>query len=161
MCQPSDLSDEQIPLFVYGTLRHGQENYMLLRGNTLSEIPATISGMVIYSLSTYPVIVEGESVVHGDLMTIHPRSYSRVLEDLDQLEGYRPGDESCFYRRVVRCVKTASGHEVRAWLYLGRLDLIARRPHTLVAHGDWCRYRHDLVRSTRFARFAEEDHVKE
>src|SRR5437762_2284312 len=100
----------QLPLFVYGTLRHGQENYALLRGNTVAELPAIIERMALYSLRAYPMIVEGESVVHGELMTLHPRVYSRLLTDLDQLEGFRPGMDSRFWR-VERCIKTQSSAE--------------------------------------------------
>src|SRR5207237_5097335 len=85
---------EQLPLFTYGTLRRGQENYALLRGLTLSEISATLEGVALYSLYAYPMIVEGgadgDAVVHGVLVTLHPRVYSRLLDDLDQLEGFRP-----------------------------------------------------------------------
>jgi gamma-glutamylcyclotransferase (GGCT)/AIG2-like uncharacterized protein YtfP len=143
---------EQLPLFVYGTLRHGQENYSLLRGNTVAEIPAVIERMALYSLRAYPMILEGESVVHGELMTLHPRIYSRLIADLDQLEGYRPGRESRF-ERVVRCVKTDSGGEVKAWVYVGSTRVLETEMHVLVPHGDWRRYRHELIQGTRFGNF--------
>jgi gamma-glutamylcyclotransferase (GGCT)/AIG2-like uncharacterized protein YtfP len=146
----------QLPLFVYGTLRHGQENYALLRGNTLSEIPARIERMALYSLRAYPMIVEGESVVHGELMTLHPRIYSRLLADLDQLEGYRPGKESRF-ERVERCVGTTSGAQVTAWVYVGSAQILAAEAHILIPHGDWRRYRHELIEGTRFGHFQLSD----
>src|SRR5258706_12548550 len=97
---------EQLPLFTYGTLRRGQENYALLRGNTLNEISATLEGVALYSLYAYPMIVEGDSSdsgVHGELLTLHPRLYSRVLGDLDQLEGFRPdAPDGSRFRRVER-----------------------------------------------------------
>lgn len=155
------MDSDQLPLFVYGTLRRNQENYVLLRGHTLAEIPATITGMTLFSLLAYPVMIEGSegdpahaeaSVVHGDLMTIHPRVYTRLLADLDQLEGYRPGEDT-FYKRVVRCVRTAGGTEVNAWLYLGERRFLQHVPHTHIPHGDWSRFRHDLIHGLRFGRF--------
>jgi gamma-glutamylcyclotransferase (GGCT)/AIG2-like uncharacterized protein YtfP len=137
---------------------------MLLRGHTLAEIPATIRGMMLYSLKAYPVMIEGSEseqsdpgqsevpVVHGELMAIHPRVYTELLQDLDQLEGYRPGEDT-FYRRVVRCVRTAGGAEVQAWLYLGEMRFLEHIPHTHIPHGDWCRFRHDLIHGLRFGRF--------
>jgi gamma-glutamylcyclotransferase (GGCT)/AIG2-like uncharacterized protein YtfP len=155
------VQSEQLPLFVYGTLRRNQENYVLLRGHILVEVPATITGMTLYSLMAYPVMIEGgegdpvqseSPVVHGELMTIHPRVYTRLLDDLDQLEGYRPGEDT-FYKRVVRCVRTAGGAEVHAWLYLGERRFLEHVPHTHIPHGDWGRFRHDLIHGLRFGRF--------
>jgi gamma-glutamylcyclotransferase (GGCT)/AIG2-like uncharacterized protein YtfP len=146
----------QLALFVYGTLRHGQENYALLRGNTVAELPAVIERMALYSLRAYPMIVEGESVVHGELMTLHPRVYSRLLADLDQLEGFRPGMDSRFCR-VERCVKTQSGVEAKAWVYVGNRRVLEREPHVLIPHGDWGQYRHELVQGTRFGGFGLSD----
>jgi gamma-glutamylcyclotransferase (GGCT)/AIG2-like uncharacterized protein YtfP len=133
---------EQLPLFVYGTLRHGQENYSLLRGNTVAETPAVIERMALYSLRAYPMIVEGDSVVCGELMTLHPRIYTRLLADLDQLEGYEPGID-----------RTEGRTELAAWVYVGDARILAQEPHILVAHGDWRRYRHELIQGTRFGGF--------
>jgi gamma-glutamylcyclotransferase (GGCT)/AIG2-like uncharacterized protein YtfP len=143
---------DQLPLFVYGTLRRGQENYWLMRGNTVSEVPATIEQMALYSLRAYPMMVEGNSVVYGELVTIHPRVYWRLLADLDQLEGYRPGEDSRF-RRAERCVRTEGGSTLLAWVYLGNRRVLEAEPHVAIPHGDWCRFRHDLIRGTRFGRF--------
>ncbi|MCC7448904.1 MAG: gamma-glutamylcyclotransferase [Anaerolineae bacterium] len=144
---------DQLPLFTYGTLRRGQENYMLLRGNTLAEIPARIEGVALYSLRAYPMLIDGDGMVHGDLMTLHPRIYSRLMADLDQLEGYYPDRESRFVR-MQRVVRTEGGADVLAWVYMGSVRILDTEPHVLIPHGDWCRYRHDLVRGTRFGRFA-------
>jgi gamma-glutamylcyclotransferase (GGCT)/AIG2-like uncharacterized protein YtfP len=143
---------EQLPLFVYGTLRHGQENYSLLRGNTVAEVPARIEQMALYSLRAYPMILDGDSVVYGDLMTLHPRIYSRLVADLDLLEGYRPDRDSRF-QRVQRCVKTESGSEVKAWIYVGNVRVLQDEAHILVPHGDWRRYRYELIQGTRFGHF--------
>jgi gamma-glutamylcyclotransferase (GGCT)/AIG2-like uncharacterized protein YtfP len=146
------IGSDQLPLFVYGTLRHGQENYALLRGNTVAETPAVIERMALYSLRAYPMIVEGESIVHGELMTLHPRIYTRLLADLDQLEGYRPGADSRF-RREQHCVQTEGGAQLVAWVYVGDPRTLAQEPHILVPHGDWRRHRHELIRGTRFGGF--------
>ncbi len=152
--QPAILTaaPDQLPLFTYGTLRRGQENYMLLRGNTLAEIPAQINNVALYSLRAYPMLLDGDGTVHGDLMTLHPRIYSRLIADLDQLEGYYPDRESRFVR-AQRVARTESGAEVLAWVYIGNARVLEAETHVLIPHGDWCRYRHDLVRGTRFGRF--------
>jgi gamma-glutamylcyclotransferase (GGCT)/AIG2-like uncharacterized protein YtfP len=143
---------DQLPLFVYGTLRRGQENYSLLRGNTLAELPAFLEGMALYSLRSYPMIVEGESVVRGELLTLHPRVYIRLLADLDQLEGYIPGQPSRF-QRMERCIQTENGTRMLAWVYVGDVNILEHEPHVAIPHGDWCRYRHELIQGTRFGHF--------
>ncbi len=123
-----------------------------MRGNTLTEISATLEGMALYSLRAYPMIVAGESKVHGELVTLHPRVYTRLLTDLDQLEGYTPGQPSRF-ERVQRCVQTESGTKMLAWVYVGDATILEREAHVFIPHGDWCRYRHELIQGTRFGRF--------
>lgn len=151
---------DQLPLFVYGTLRQGQENYWLMRGNTVSEVSATIEQMALYSLRAYPMMVEGEGRVYGELITLHPRVYSRLLTDLDQLEGYSPDRDSRF-RRVERCVRTEVGSTLLAWVYLGDQRVLEAEAHVAIPHGDWCRFRHDLIRGTHFGRFELADDGEE
>jgi gamma-glutamylcyclotransferase (GGCT)/AIG2-like uncharacterized protein YtfP len=112
--------------------------------------------MALYSLRAYPMMVEGEGSVYGELITFHPRVYSRLLADLDQLEGYRPDEDSRF-RRVERPVRTESGSTRLAWVYLGDRRLLDAEPHVAILHGDWCRFRRELIRGTRFGRFELDD----
>jgi gamma-glutamylcyclotransferase (GGCT)/AIG2-like uncharacterized protein YtfP len=153
----SELFQRQLPLFAYGTLRHDQENYVLLKRRTVAEIPATLDGAELFSMGTAPVIVDGQGVVHGELMILHPRAYTDLLADLDQLEGYAPETDLGFYRRVRRCVETEGGARAWAWVYLGERAQLAKFPHRLIPHGDWCRYRRELVRGLRFGQFGLDD----
>lgn len=143
----------QLPIFVYGTLRRGQENYGLLRGRTLAETAAVLYGVELVSLGWYPAALESDSpsaAVHGEVVIIHPHFYSTVLETLDRLEGYHPGfDALSFYRRVQRSVHTATGRDVQAWLYLGRADFLHQRPHESIPAGDWVQFRRDRIRSAK------------
>lgn len=135
----------QTPLFVYGTLRRGQHNYArLLAGYTVSELPATITGMRLYSVGAFPVMTEGDPahMVYGEWMIVHPLFYHRVLEQLDHLEGYNPAAEAAglqpgLYRREKRRVQLEGGGEALAWLYIGNPAELARLPHAEIPSGDW------------------------
>lgn len=145
---------DQPPIFVYGSLRHGQENYGLLRGKTLAEIPATLQGVQMYSLGWYPVITETErerdSIVYGELVIIHPRYYSETLKQLDLLEGYdEEATEPSLYSRLKRCVRARSGREVMAWVYIGSEELVAAEAQEAVPNGDWVRWRKERLAGLR------------
>lgn len=140
----------QLPVFVYGTLRRGQSNYWLLRGNTVTELPATFVGGRLYSFRTFPVLIEDDpaAVVIGELMWLHPAYYNRILPELDRLEGYDPTlpHEACPYWRVQRRVTVRQNAQAWAWMYVGNLALLATMPHELIASGDWIRFQRERVR---------------
>jgi gamma-glutamylcyclotransferase (GGCT)/AIG2-like uncharacterized protein YtfP len=136
----------QYPVFVYGTLRRGESNYHLLKDRTALELPATISGMVLYGLRGFPMMMEVDSAggkVYGELMTIDPAIYNAVMVALDQLEDYDPVTDSGMYFRVKRDVQLDDGRSVTAWTYLGNPIYLSTVPHDMIAHGDWCRYRQE------------------
>jgi gamma-glutamylcyclotransferase (GGCT)/AIG2-like uncharacterized protein YtfP len=144
--------DDQPPIFVYGSLRHGGENYGLLRGRTLSEVPAVLHGARMYSLHWYPIILDADpgEVIHGELMIVRPQVYWGVIATLDQLEGYAEGcDEECLYRRLLRCVTTPSGREVRAWVYVGTPARVHELNPAPVTSGDWMHYRRERLLALR------------
>jgi gamma-glutamylcyclotransferase (GGCT)/AIG2-like uncharacterized protein YtfP len=141
----------QTPIFAYGTLRHGERNYMrLLCGYTVSEFAAEIANMRLYSLGAFPVMVDAAPedgvTVKGEVMVLHPAHYPRVLAELDRLEGYNPNaaqSERGLYRRVRRRVQLGGGAEAWAWLYIGDPEVLAMYPHTEIPHGDWLRYQRE------------------
>jgi gamma-glutamylcyclotransferase (GGCT)/AIG2-like uncharacterized protein YtfP len=139
-----DVSGGQLPVFVYGTLRHGQLNYHLLDGKTVSKLPASIADAALYALPEYPMLTDGTSVVRGELMTLDPHQYRSILSSLDSLEGYVPGNpiDQNTYNRLERTAQLENGSPVRAWVYLGNPVLMAEycQKFPLVVHGDWCRY---------------------
>lgn len=110
---------DQLPLFVYGTLRQGQGNYRLLADRTDQEEPASAPGLALFGWSfPYAVPLPDASAV-GVLVTITPDLYQDVLVDLDRLEGYRSDrPDRSHYIRSARTVLTAAGDIRTAWIYL-------------------------------------------
>ncbi|MFQ3535046.1 MAG: gamma-glutamylcyclotransferase family protein [Aggregatilineales bacterium] len=162
---PSTRDWIQTPIFAYGTLRPGERNYMrLLCGYTVSEFPAEVDHMRLYSLGAFPVMLDAEPdggvTVKGEVMVLHPAHYPRLLAELDRLEGYNPNvsqseSELGLYRRVRRRVRLGGGAEAWAWLYIGNPEVLASHPHTEIPHGDWLRHQRELGKVGRVLRTAK------
>ncbi|MHB8975931.1 MAG: gamma-glutamylcyclotransferase family protein [Trichloromonadaceae bacterium] len=109
-----------LPVFVYGTLRPGEENYPhFLAGRTAAELPGTVAGELFFVVDGgYPYLAPGKGRVHGELVELDPHCYRATLESLDALEEYHPQDErhSVYLRRTTH-VRLADGSERPAWVY--------------------------------------------
>jgi gamma-glutamylcyclotransferase (GGCT)/AIG2-like uncharacterized protein YtfP len=113
-------SNEQLPVFVYGTLRSGGKNYgAYLGGRTTRERPGTIRGELFFVADGgYPYVVAGDSAVRGEVMEIVPALYEETLKGLDELEEYDPqSEEKSLYLRRPAAVRLEDGTEVTAWTY--------------------------------------------
>lgn len=144
---------EQLPVFVYGSLRVGEGNYRrLAEGNTEREVAAVLPGHRMYRNEiydgVYPCVVDGaagESVL-GDLLYLRDDVYEPVLAELDELEKYDPATHSGPYLRVRRVAFAADdakhAQPIEAWVYhASRETLASRTPGDHIPGGDWLRYR--------------------
>lgn len=134
---------DELPVFVYGTLRRGEYNYRLLAGRTVHEAAAVAADHALYSPGL-PYVTDrvGHEVV-GELMVLDPAVYRPTLAELDRLEGYRPGEtHGNHYVREV-CPVRHQGEDrqwrtVAAWIYhAGGSALRYLRDEDLVPGGDW------------------------
>lgn len=119
------------PLFVYGTLKHGESNYpRYLAGHTTHEQPATLFSAALYTEGRYPYLVIDAGLVasteqvSGTLMTIRHDRYAEVMRHIDSLEAYTPGDPENWYERVIQTIHTAAG-PVQAWTYVAGKRVLA------------------------------------
>lgn len=135
---------QQLPIFVYGTLRKGEPNYQLLRGHTILEKIAVVEHINLYEYNDFPVAVPGTNRLVGEIMTIAPRMYTRILTAIDLLEGYcKNNPVQSTYERVVVQAICADQRVVACWIYLWQGTV---KPHYhAIQSGDWIEYRQDKI----------------
>jgi len=92
-------------VFVYGTLKRGHSNSILLANATFLGECATSPEYTMYSYGAFPAVVNhGNTPVKGEVYEVN----QEVMEDLDRLEGHPR-----WYVREI--IKTPFGD---AWIYL-------------------------------------------
>ncbi len=108
-------------VFVYGTLKRGQGNHHWLEGAVfLGE--ASLTGAVLHDLGPFPMAIEGDGTVHGEVYGVNEAGLAR----LDRLEG-------CPRLYARRPMALADGR--RAWVYLGSWRQVRNVPR--LADGCW------------------------
>ncbi|CAN5120849.1 hypothetical protein BH23VER1_BH23VER1_36200 [soil metagenome] len=107
-------------VFVYGTLKRGQELAYLLEGQTFVGGAATAPRYRLYKLGSFPGMVEvgeGGASVSGELWSVTPG----CLAALDEVEGVA---EHLYERVPVRLLPPYDHHSAETYLFLGtRRDL--------------------------------------
>jgi len=132
---------DQLPFFVYGTLRAGLGNHYIVDGLLDGVLDARLPGHQLYSSSLPYVAPAGPgATVTGELLLVTPACYQEALRRLDQMEGYRPGEPDSMYMRA-RCRaqardKAGEWGERDAWVYLGG-TWFDFSPALAVPSGDW------------------------
>lgn len=146
---------EQYPFFFYGTLRHGQENYTILRYRTVYEQLARATGKILYSLKQYPIMAPGKGTVYGELMDLHPRFYRELMAELDYLEGYdETNPVSCELQRCLIPVEVQSGKIQLAWTYMVGQSIVDNYPLRIpLPHGDWVYFQKQQLQTRRNGRY--------
>jgi len=136
------------PVFVYGTLRQGQHNHVLMDGAVEKVSSARVNGVGVYGASYgFPYAAEHadpESVVVGDIVWLSSDDAGDTArERLDWLEGFdSDAPSNSHYERVLMPVTVTSGHGVTAtvpaWMYLARGDSrLSLREEDRIKSGDW------------------------
>lgn len=141
--------ERQLPVFVYGSLLNGFENYQRYVKPYQHERFAAKTRGRLYHLPDrgYPAFVceqEGEAWVYGELLYFLPDIYEQALAGLDKLEDfYLPLDERNEYEReAVMISRIDTGEQVEAYLYVAsrRMEEVVASTGLHVADGDWRRF---------------------
>jgi gamma-glutamylcyclotransferase (GGCT)/AIG2-like uncharacterized protein YtfP len=106
---------EQLPLFVFGTLRRGQCNHHYLAGSYVRMLPARLPGFG--KIDPLMIVRRSEDVVVGELYDVRPDAWTRTIAGCDALEGIPPGRSAGPSYRRVRVRVTTSEGEHEAWAY--------------------------------------------
>lgn len=119
MGHPYDMSDvlpdSITALFAYGTLKRGQCRERYWPAVPQEVLRGTVRG-TLWDLGPYPGLTVGEDLVAGEIWLFVRSEMTKILQVLDDVEGYhdQPGD--WFVRKSV--IATAEGGErLPAWVY--------------------------------------------
>jgi gamma-glutamylcyclotransferase (GGCT)/AIG2-like uncharacterized protein YtfP len=116
-------------VFVYGSLRRGNEQSMSVRFPSSRFIgEATVSGS-LYDLGAYSGLVSNDSnrTVVGEVYEVD----EELLNQLDEFEA-----TSNYLRKQVEI--SIGTERMTGWVY--EPDLEYHSPHTLITSGDWAEY---------------------
>ena len=129
---------DNLPLFVYGTLRPGSKKYSLLRyavepGRTLT---AELPSYQMYSIGRFPGIVSDDRAVkpvQGDLLWIDTLRYAQTLDRLDRYEG----EGYTFHRIAVTVFAKLTRHQESAWVYVVNPKVLRIDFSNKIESNDW------------------------
>lgn len=113
-----------LKVFVYGTLKPGESNYLrYCAGKVVEEISAIAYGQLFALPVGYPAMTIGDRPIHGYLLTLDPH----LLETLDTLEDYHPHRllEENYYNRSEIEIFTPDGQSLGlGWAYFMTVEKI-------------------------------------
>ena len=95
-------------VFVYGTLMNGETNHHYLENSKFSGM-ATIEGYEMYSMGGYPAIIDGNSLIMGELYQVP----NTDMPSIDMLEG-----EGSLYIKRCETVTDSKGKSSFAFIYV-------------------------------------------
>ncbi|WP_198510313.1 gamma-glutamylcyclotransferase [Bacillus solitudinis] len=128
------MSQKNITLFVYGTLRRGEINHSFLKQANQKLQQCWVKGELHDTGAGYPIIRKKESSrVYGEIYQVSKEELSQI----DELEDYHPNRPDNLYERVEQTVYTNQG-SLKAFVYIEGKQCIS--PSNCIKSGDWKEY---------------------
>lgn len=128
---------EEVRVFVYGTLKPGEENFELYCKTHCKVEEAFVLGQLYDLPFGYPALTAGNLPVYGFLLSFADLS---ILASLDQLEDYdptRPPEQNEYFRIETKVFSLAQRPLGRAWTYCMELAQVQRFGGVLLPEGKW------------------------
>ncbi|MUG99041.1 gamma-glutamylcyclotransferase [Scytonema sp. UIC 10036] len=127
-----------LKVFVYGTLKPGEDNYdRYCAGKVVDATSAIAKGKLFALPMGYPAMVSGDGSVRGYLLSF---ADSKVLTDLDELEDYHPArdeSENLYLRQQIE-VQDLQGDSLGwAWVYIMTEELATQLGGIFLPDGWW------------------------
>lgn len=134
------MTDKQLPIFVYGSLRAGFDNHELIDLHHVGITDGIIQDASMYRnhKENFPMVVlddNSQGAVYGELITLKNSSYDKSLNEMDLLVG-----NGEFSKRVIVSVMNPETNEtVDAWIYTVPDESIAHWENEAehIDSGDW------------------------
>jgi gamma-glutamylcyclotransferase (GGCT)/AIG2-like uncharacterized protein YtfP len=118
-------------LFVYGTLRPGQQRWPFLAPFVIDEgRDESVSGVLYDTGNDYPAArFDRSGTIHGRMYSLHCDRLDEALQLLDEVEGAVVD----LFRRVA--ITTSTGNQAWAYEYCGETQFVE------IMSGDWLAHR--------------------
>jgi gamma-glutamylcyclotransferase (GGCT)/AIG2-like uncharacterized protein YtfP len=129
-----------IRVFVYGTLKPGESQYLLCADHVMSSQSA-IAHASIYHLSLgYPAIVPGTGITYGYLLTFQNAEILEILDDYEQhdpteIEPFGLGND--YQRQEIEVFDLDRISLGKAWAYVMTREQVDRLKGVLIPSGIW------------------------
>lgn len=128
-----------LKVFVYGTLKPGESNYLqYCAGKVIEEEPAIAFGRIFHLPSCgYPAMTIGDRKVQGYLLSF---ADPNVLPDLDRLEDYnphRPPEKNLYNRQQIKIFDRQERSLGLAWAYFMMPEQVERLEGVDLPSGCW------------------------
>jgi len=122
-------------VFVYGTLKRGQEREGCWPRKPLRVASAEMRGQ-LYDLGPYPALVPGTDRVLGELWFLAEADVAETLRVLDEVECYGIEDVDLYVRRVIECWTLDDGERHAAYVYFLADESHARKHSAVPTRAD-------------------------
>ena len=125
-------------VFVYGTLKPGECNYLrYCEGKVVDACPAIARGQLFALPAGYPAMIFEEGRVYGFLLCF---ADSTILADLDELEDYHPGRDRAqneYQRESIEVFDLNFQPLGTAWAYFMLPDRVRSLGGIFIRDGTW------------------------
>lgn len=133
------MSDEHLPIFVYGTLKRGECREPNWPRPAVRIERATTRGK-LYDLGPYPAMIYGPDIIDGELWYVTAEDLKVTLAALDEIECFGNDNVDLYVREIVQC-RVESGSIQRAHAYfLASPQQLADRDAIAPDHDGRCRW---------------------
>ncbi|MEC4816087.1 MAG: gamma-glutamylcyclotransferase, partial [Scytonema sp. PMC 1069.18] len=119
MAELNVLSSGLLKVFVYGTLKPGEESYQAYCAANVVDVTEAIAWGQLFALPMgYPAMTLGDSPVRGYVLTFADET---VLTALDEWEDYHPSrdpSQNLYNRQQIKTHDLQGHFLTQAWVYI-------------------------------------------
>ncbi len=127
-----------LKVFVYGTLKPGEENYHRFCAAKVTDVQRAIARGQLFDLKLgYPAMILGNSPVCGYLLSFASEA---VLNELDELEDYQPTrqtSKNLYNRHQIEIYNLQGDSLGNAWVYVMSEEKVQQLGGVILPNGWW------------------------
>jgi gamma-glutamylcyclotransferase (GGCT)/AIG2-like uncharacterized protein YtfP len=130
-------ADEEVRVFVYGTLKPGEENYEAYCKNHCQAQEAIVLGQLYDLPLGYPALTAGETPIYGFLLSFADSGILTVLDELEDYNPARPPHQNEYFRIKTEAFSLTGESVGWAWTYCMEPAQVQRLGGVLLPTGRW------------------------